>query len=119
MAQNLPSLARALLRTKMNGSVAEELTANTRHWPAGASAALLNGVEIPLKPLDLFGLLPLLRREVALADGLQQLGLSEEMTGQLSTVRPSAVSARIDMRGAPAEGRSGRCRVVFGERFEG
>lgn len=52
----------------------QELTLAELGIAEGDSALLINGISVDVDPLDVFGVLELLKQEVKLADGFYKLG---------------------------------------------
>uniref|UniRef100_F1KR85 UDP-glucose:glycoprotein glucosyltransferase 1 n=1 Tax=Ascaris suum TaxID=6253 RepID=F1KR85_ASCSU len=84
ISQNFPLLARSISRQNVKKEFRTEVQANQELTLAelgiaeGDSALLINGISVDVDPLDVFGVLELLKQEVKLADGFYKLGFKKE-----------------------------------------
>uniref|UniRef100_A0A914ZER9 UDP-glucose:glycoprotein glucosyltransferase 1 n=3 Tax=Parascaris TaxID=6254 RepID=A0A914ZER9_PARUN len=84
ISQNFPLLARSISRQNVKKEFRTEVQANQELTLSelgiaeGDSALLINGISVDVDPLDVFGVLELLKQEVKLADGFYKLGFKKE-----------------------------------------
>ena len=103
VAHNFPALAASLSRMSVNASLTAEVDANQKHMRAGTNMVTLNSMPLTLDTLDAFSLLDAVTVELAFADTLGGLNLTDTAVRQLAAVpEPQVGATRLRFDDAPA-----------------
>lgn len=94
LSQNVPRLARSLVKTRVKKEMRDEVLANQRTFgkigiEPGDSALFINGRLVDIDDMNPFEILDLLREETSTLDKLSTLGLSAETLTKLTSLSVS------------------------------
>ena len=99
---NLPRLATALSRTRVNKTVKSAISRNQRFFRAGLNVLTINGRSVSLESVNTFDFLKGLSHDLSKAGVLKSIGVSAEKLDSLGTPATATAQIRLKVQGAPA-----------------